>query len=328
MSVSLARSKINSGSRGRGWRDVVTQRWCYAFMLPALLLAAMFTFYPMIMSWVYSTLNWSGITDHADFIGLGNYRELIHDQMFWHSFGRSLIFMFVGTPIRLVLALVAAVALNNQLLKLAPVLRTMFFLPVITTAAVVGIVMTFVLGSYQGPVNEVLLALHLVKQPVEFLSDPSTALWSVIGVQIWKNFGMTMIYWLAALQTVPNEYYEAARVDGAGRWQLLKSITVPILMPFAIVIIVLTAKETLHTFALVQAMTQGGPYFATQVIEVYIYQTAFATDQSGGVPRLGYASAAGCFFGLATLVIALVQGWAVKKVSDMRGELQTQGSQA
>ena len=183
--------------------------------------------------------------------------------------------------------------------------------------------MTFVLGSYQGPVNAVLLGLHLVNTPIEFLSNPHTALWSVIGVQVWKNFGMTMIYWLAALQTVPTEYYEAAKVDGAGRWQLLKHITVPILLPFAVVILVLTAKENLHTFALVQAMTQGGPYFATQVIEVFIYQTAFATDQSGGVSRLGYASAAGCLFGLATLVIAFVQVWAIKKARDLRGQLQT-----
>lgn len=291
-------------------------------MLPAAVLALMFTFYPMVMSWWFSTLNWTGFTSHGDFIGLGNYRELVHDAMFWKAFGRSLIFMVVGMPAQVVLALLIAMVLNNQLLKLAPVFRTMFFLPVITTAAVTGIVMTFVLAPFNGPVNNALLVLHLVDAPVEFLSNPHTALWSVIGVQVWKTLGITMIYWLAALQTVPTDYYEAARVDGAGRFGLLRHITVPILVPFAIVIIILTAKEMLHTFALVQAMTQGGPYFATQVIEVYIYQTAFATDTSGGVPRLGYASAAGCFFGVATLLIALIQAWAVRKVATMRRELK------
>lgn len=305
----------------RTWQRLTANRWCYAFMLPAGVLAAMFTFYPMVMSWWFSTLDWTGFTSHKDFVGLANYRELLHDSLFWQAFGRSLVFMLVATPVRVVLALVVAIILNNQMLKLAPVLRTMFFLPAVTTAAVVGIVMTFVLGSYNGPVNNALMALQLIGAPVDFLSDPDTALWSVIAVQVWKNFGITMIYWLAALQTVPTEYYEAARVDGAGRLQLIKNITVPILIPFAIVIILLTATENLHTFALVQAMTQGGPYFATQVIEVYIYQTAFATETANGVPRLGYASAAGCFFGVATLVISLAQIWAVRKVSGMRRQL-------
>lgn len=308
--------------RSRYWYRVVTNRWCYLFMLPAGLLAVLFTFYPMVMSWYFSALDWTGFTAHGDFVGLANYRELVHDVMFWKAFGRSLIFMVVGMPVQVVLALVVAIVLNNQLLKLAPVFRTMFFLPVITTAAITGIVMTFVLGSYGGPVNQALSVLHLIKVPIEFLSSPSTALWSVIGVQVWKSLGITMIYWLAALQTVPQDYYEAAKVDGAGRLQLVKNITVPILIPFAIVIIILTSKSMLHTFALVQAMTHGGPYFATQVIEVYIYQTAFATDTSGGVPRLGYASAAGCFFGVATLLIALVQGWAVRQVAVLRRQLK------
>ena len=306
----------------RHWQRVVTNRWCYLFMLPAGLLALMFTFYPMVMSWWFSTLDWTGFTSHGAFIGLDNYRELVQDAMFWQAFGRSLIFMLVGTPLQVLLALLAAVVLNNESLKLAPVFRTMIFLPVVTTAAVIGIVMTFVFGSYGGPVNNVLIELGLTDAPVEFLSDPDTALPTVIGVQVWKTMGITMIYWLAALQTVPKEYYEAARVDGAGRFQLIRNITLPIVLPFSIVIIILTANQMLHTFALVQAMTRGGPYFATQVIEVYIYQTAFATDTSGGVPRLGYASAAGCFFGVATLLIALIQAWAVRKVSQLRRELR------
>ncbi|GAA3130180.1 multiple sugar transport system permease protein [Kribbella aluminosa] len=295
--------------------------WCYVFMLPAAVLGALFTFYPMVMSWVISFMDWNGFTAHGTFIGLANYRELIGDSMFWQAFGRSMIFMVVGTPIRVVLSLLVAIALNSQIVRCRPAIRTFFFLPVITTAAVVGVVMSFVLGSYQGPVNTLLMALHLTDSPIEFLADPRTAIWSVVGVQIWKNFGMTMIYWLAALQTVPAELYDAARVDGASRIAVLRHITVPLLLPFALVIIVLTAKENLHAFALVQSMTAGGPFFSTQVIEVYIYQTAFAAGETGGQPRLGYASAAGCFFGVVTLVIAVFQLYAVKRVNDLRGQL-------
>ena len=300
-------------------------------MIPAAILAVLFTFYPMVMSWWYSLLDWSGFTADAEFIGLENYWRLIHDPQFWSAFGRSMLFVLVGTPVRVVLALIIAIVLNDQLLKLAPVFRTFIFIPVITTSAVVGVVMSFMLGSYQGPVNQVLGALGLVDQPIKFLSDPDVALWSVIGVQIWKATGHTMIYWLAALQTVPVTYYEAARVDGAGPLRLARHITWPILMPFAIVIIILTAQSDLHAFALVQSMTEGGPYFSTQVIEVFIYQTAFAAGSSesgnAGVTQLGYASAAGCFFGTITLIIAVGQAWAIRKVNQLRGQLREAGDE-
>ena len=326
--VDVGPVAVKTVGRRRSWRRS-TIWWCYVFMIPAAILAAMFTFYPMVMSWWYSLLDWSGFTEKGDFIGLDNYWRLIHDPQFWSAFGRSLIFVVVGTPIRVVLALIIAVLLNNQLLKLAPVFRTFIFVPVITTAAVVGVVMSFMLGSYQGPLNQVLMGMHLISEPIKFLSDPHTALWSVLAVHIWKSTGHTMIYWLAALQTVPTSYYEAAKVDGAGAFQLIRHITWPILMPFAIVIIILTAQSDLHTFALVQSMTEGGPYFSTQVIEVYIYQTAFAAGSSesgnAGVSQLGYASAAGCFFGTVTLIIALAQGWAVRKVNQVRGQLREAG---
>jgi multiple sugar transport system permease protein len=322
--MTLARDSIARAGRTSSaglWTRVWTSRWCYLFMLPSLVLAGMFTFYPMVMSWYFSFLDWSGFTSARTFVGLDNYRELIGDPLFWDAFGRSFLFVIVAVPIRLVLALLVAILLNNQALKLAPVFRTFFFLPVVTTAAIVGIVMTFVLSPYRGPVNQALMGLGLIPEPIDFLGDPDTALWTVMAVEVWKNFGITMIYWLAALQTVPRIYYEAAKVDGAGRFQLLRYITVPMLLPFAAIIVLLTANATLHVFAIVQAMTRGGPYFATQVIEVYIYQTAFAADQVGGVPRLGYASAAGCFFGVVVMVIALLQVYVARKAAQVRAQL-------
>ncbi|WP_152365914.1 carbohydrate ABC transporter permease [Microlunatus speluncae] len=294
--------------------------WCYLFMIPAAILAGMFTFYPMIMSWYISFLDWSGIAVDSTFVGWANYAELLGDQLFWGAFGRSFVFMAVGTPIQVILALLVAVALNNQVRRLSTAFRTLFFLPTVTTVAIVGVVMSSVFSVYDGPVNEFLETIGVINVPVDFLGDPNKALWTVIGVQVWKNVGITMIYWLASLQTVPQEFYEAARVDGAGRWQQLTQLTVPLLLPFAVIIIVLTAHSNLHTFAIVQAMTEGGPYFSTQVIEVFIYQTAFVNSTTGGVPRLGYASAAGCLFGVATLFIALLQAWAARAVARARSQ--------
>lgn len=315
--------------RVKGWYTRVNTRWCYAFLVPSIILTAMFTLYPMVMSWVYSTMRWTGFTADMDFIGLDNYIELVNDPFFWRAFGRSAIFMVVGTPIRVLLALLLAIVLNKQVMKLSPLFRTMFFLPVMGSAAVLGVVMNLMLSPNNGPVNALLLQTGVVDSAIDFFS-PDLALWSVLGVHIWKNLGTTLIYWLAALQTVPQDYLEAAQLDGAGSYALVRHIRLPILIPFALIIVILTAKENLHAFAIVQAMTEGGPYYASQVIEVYIYQTAFEpNDQTGGIPRLGYASAAGCFFGAATLIIALIQLWVARRVVEMRAEIrQTRGAGA
>ena len=301
------------------WYGRETIGWCYAFLLPGLVLTAMFVFYPMGASWVYSTMDWSGFTQGMTFIGLDNYRELIGDPLFWGAFGRSMLFVLVGVPLRVGLALIVAILLNNVIRgRTSTFFRTVFFMPVMASAAIMGVVLTFVLSPNGGPVNTVLVGSGLLRAPIEFLSDPRIAFWVVLLAHTWKNFGMTLIYWLAALQTVPDDLYEAARVDGANGIRQLLYITLPVLFPFAMVIVVLTANENLHAFALVQAMTGGGPYYVTQVIEVYIYQTAFAPSAAGGIPRLGYASAAGCFFGVATLLIALAQAWAARGMSEHR----------
>jgi multiple sugar transport system permease protein len=151
------------------------------------------------------------------------------------------------------------------------------------------------------------------------LGDPGTALWTVAAVWIWKWFGITMIYWLAALQVVPQDLYEAARIDGANRWALHKDITLPMVFPFAIVIILITVVGSLNVFGLVQTMTGGGPYFASEVMEVYIYRNAFG---EGGIPRLGYASAAALFFGITVLGLSLLQGWGLKKANDARAQMR------
>jgi len=308
--------------RGTRWQRAVTARWCYLFMLPSLMLAAMFTFWPIAASWYYSLLEWSGFSSVRTFVGLDNYREVAADHFFWDAFARSFLFMIVSVPIRLALALVVAIILNDRALKLAPLFRTLLFLPVVTTTAIVGILMKFLLSPANGPVNQILLTLGVVAKPLDFLGDPHNTLWTVMGVSVWKFFGISLVYWLAALQSIPGELYEAARVDGAGRAMILRQITLPLLKPFAAIIILITAVNMLRIFDLVQTMTGGGPFFASEVIEVYIYRNAFG---EGGVPRLGFASAAGVLFGLAVMLIALGQGWALRRANAARQNVNLGG---
>ncbi|TDE10112.1 carbohydrate ABC transporter permease [Jiangella asiatica] len=299
-------------------------RWCYAFMLPSVILGTLFTLYPMIASWYISFLDWSGLDSDRHFVGLDNYSEAVADSAFWGSFGRTFAFTFVTVPVMLTLALLAALVLNDTSLRMRTVFRTMFFLPVVTTTAIVGVVMSLIMNPFDGPLNAVLLDIGIIDRPIDFLGDPDLALWSVSGVFVWKWMGMSMIYWLVALQTVPQELYEAARVDGASRWRMHRDVTIPLIMPFGIVIVLITFVGALQTFPLVQAMTSGGPAFATELVELYIYRLAFA---SGSTPRLGYASAVAVFFGITVLVFTLAQAWGLRRASALQRDVK-QGGQA
>ncbi len=318
----IARVASQNTRRKSLWQEMKDARWCYLFMVPSLILTGMFTFWPIFASWYFSLLNWSGFTAGAEFVGLQNYREVIGDGYFWNAFTRSFLFMFASVPVKLTLALFIAIILNDAALRLAPVFRTLFFIPVVTTTAIIGIVMTFVLSPFNGPINMAMLALGVVERPIDFLGDPDTALWSVVGVEVWKWLGQPMIYWLAALQTVPVVLYEAARVDGANWWRQFRHITAPLIVPFGVVIVLITAVGTLRVFALVQTMTGGGPFFATEVMEVYIYRTAFGASNSQTLPRLGYASGAAVFFGVSVMLIASLQYFAARRLNRGGGATQ------
>jgi multiple sugar transport system permease protein len=289
-----------SGRLGqRLWKD----RWIYIFLLPTMILYSMYTIWPIGASWYYSLLDWNGFERSGRFIGLDNYRELIRDPLFWNAFRNTLTFLVISVPIRVGLALIFAVLLNSKRVPFSNFFRTALFLPVVTTAAIIGVVMRLILDPAGGPVNLILLDVGLLERPINFLGRAGTALYSAVGVWVWKWLGITLVYWLAALQTIPEELYEAARIDGANTLQLFWRITLPLLTPFTIIIVLITAVDATNVFDLMLTLTGGGPFFATEVIDIYIYRWAFAST----IPRLGYASAAAVFFGLMFLVLALAQ---------------------
>jgi multiple sugar transport system permease protein len=281
---------------GRLWKD----RWIYLFLLPTVVLFGAYTVWPALASIGYSFLDWTGLDDGRTFDGGANYLQAFGDPLFWRSLGNTMLIIVVTVPIRVFLALVLALFLNNPRLPFAKILRTAYFLPVVATTAIVGIVMVFLFDPASGPVNSALQALGV--GPIDFLGSASSALWTVMGVHVWKWLGLTLMYWLAALQTIPRDVYEAAEVDGAGRRQTFTLITLPMLRPFIVIITLLTVVETMQVFDLVQTMTGGGPFFSTLVTEVYIYQQAFATPH----PQYGYASAIGVLFGVLTALVVAV----------------------
>ncbi|MFG1910677.1 carbohydrate ABC transporter permease [Kribbella sp. NPDC048928] len=295
-------------------RDWKKSTWIWIFLLPTVVLYGVYTIYPIIASYWYSLVEWNGFDANQQFVGLSNYREVFADPLFWNSFKVTLLFMVLVVPARVLLTLVLVIVLNSPKLPLIGVLRSAFFIPVVTTTAIIGVVMRFILDPSSGPINSALLKLG--GGGVDFLGDQHLALPTAALLYIWKFFGVTMIYWLAALQTIPYELYEAARIDGAGALQLFRHITLPMLKPFLIIITVLTVEETFHNFDLMYTLTGGGPYFHTEIIEIYIYRWAFAAP----IPQLGHASAAAVIFGLLVAIVGAVQLWGVYAGRRLRGD--------
>ncbi|WP_134698593.1 carbohydrate ABC transporter permease [Ammoniphilus sp. YIM 78166] len=290
--------------------------WCYLFLLPQTVLYLSFTLYPIVMSYVYAFYDWSGIGPMNDFVGFENFTETFFDPLFWNAFKNSFIFMGALVLVQVPLALLMAILFSASWLKGSAFYRTLYFLPVVTTTAIVGLVMRFIFGAYKGLFNEVLLRLGLISQPIDWLGSVDTALLIVCIVGIWKTFGIKVIYWLAGLQSVPKELYEAAKVDGASPFQVFRFITIPLLIPVGSVIVLLSAVNALHVFDLVQAMTGGGPSFSTDMVDVYIYRYAFG---GGGESRVGFASAAGVVYGFAILIVSLALGALARKTGGKKG---------
>lgn len=301
MKTKTTLAEFKSLNSVRKKRILRKNAWCGVFMLPTLILYILFQGYPIITSAWYSLLDWSGMTMNATYVGLGNFKELLADPLFYNSVANSFKYMALSVPIQLVLSLVIAYILTSIIRRGATVFRTMYFVPVVTTASIVGIIMIFIFGG-TGPVNQLLSLLGI--DTINFLGDEKTALFTVVLIGIWKDLGTYMIYWIAALQSVSQDVYEAAKIDGAGKFRTFTDVVFPLILPIGGVIAVLCVIGSLKVFDIVQTMTNGGPYFATDVVATFVYRTAYSSTT--GSPRLGYASAAALLFGLMVVIIGLV----------------------
>ncbi|MFC3803992.1 carbohydrate ABC transporter permease [Cohnella sp. GCM10012308] len=288
-----------------------TQAWCWLFLTPTLLLFLAFQAWPILAGIYYAMLDWSGLTSDSTFVGTDNFVSVANDYYFWNAFKNSFKFMLGVVPLHLIVPLILAVILNRPGLRGASFYRTLIFLPVVTTTSIVGIIMVFIWGS-DGAVNGALHGIGLLDEPIDWLGDPSWSMFTVVIVSVWKNLGINMVYWLAGLQSIPKELYEAAEMDGARGSKLFFRITVPLLLPIGAVILLLNVVNSLKAFDLIKTMTNGGPFFATDVVSTYIYRYAFSSEM--GLPQLGYAAAAGIFFAVTICVLAVAQNVITKRI--------------
>lgn len=278
-------------------------RAAWLFLAPALILIAVFFFVPVIAGFVISLTDFDvyaiGAPETARFVGVGNYVQTLTSPEFWNALKNTLYFVLVGGPLSVIVSLGSALLLSSRLVRFRSLFRTIYFAPVVTTIVAVAIVWRYLYHPHYGLLNYCLGAFGI--GPIDWLGDPTWAMPAIILLAIWKNFGYNMLIFVAGLQSIPDDLYEAAAVDGAGRWRQFFHITLPGLGPTFLFVGVTTMIAYFQLFAEPYVMTQGGPLRSTTSVVLLMYEQGFRWW------RMGIASSIAFILLAITLMGALIQ---------------------
>ncbi|HNX82226.1 MAG TPA: sugar ABC transporter permease [Candidatus Omnitrophota bacterium] len=273
----------------------------YVFVLPAVTIFVIFYVIPFIWVFQLGLFDWDGILPTKTFVGLANFWEIFtQDKIWWASMLNVGYITLIALTFQNLLAFLLAWACDREI-KMKNFYRVIFFIPPVLSEVVVGLVWQWILDGNYGLLNGWLHQAGLQAWARNWLSDPQTALTTVAVVHCWKGFGWGFLIFLAGLQTIPKELYEAARVDGANAWHSFKHITVPLMIPVVVLVGILTVLGTMQAFVLIIAMTGGGPAYHTQVPVLRILASM------RGSSRFGYACAQGITFGVVLILISFIQ---------------------
>jgi len=274
-----------------------------AFLAPALGLFGVFFVIPVAAGFLLSLTDFDiyaiGDPGTARFVGLSNYLQLLRDPGFWQVLGNTLYFAVVGGPLTIAVSLGAALFLSARLVRWRGLFRTVYFAPVVTTLVAVAVVWRYVYHPRYGLLNHGLGLVGI--DPIDWLGDPRWSMPAIILLAVWKNFGYNMLIFTAGLQTIPEELYEAATMDGAGAWRRFVHVTLPGLAPTFLFVAVTTLIGFLQLFAEPYVMTQGGPLGSTRSLLLLMYEEGFRWW------RMGLASAIAFLLLLITLGATLLQ---------------------
>lgn len=272
--------------QGRQWHLLL------AFVAPGMAFYLLFLIVPLLGTIFLSFTDWSGIS-FADIhvVGVSNYRALAQDPIFRSALVHTLVFVVFAALLKTLVALVAALALNMRI-RFSNVFRMVYVMPTVISAVVIGAVFSLALSPSLGLVNPLLTSIGLDRFTGEWLGSSTRAMPILILLDVWQNFGIYMLIYISKLLSIPEDLGEAARVDGATRWQETRRITIPLLRSTTGVVLLLACIDSLKVFTTVYIMTRGGPNHATEVLSTYAYSEAFEQNRVG--------------FGSAMLVILLV----------------------
>jgi multiple sugar transport system permease protein len=278
----------------------------YGFVAPALFVILVFFFLPLTGALLLGFTDFDiyalGNLAYLRFIGIDNYTRLVRDPLFWKALRNTIVFVVIAGPLTVLPALGLALLLHARLTRFRGFFRTALFLPVVTTLVAVAVVWRYLYHPQYGPMAAALGVFGVA--PIDWLGDPRWALPAIILMAVWKNFGYSMVVFLAGLHAIPGHLYEAARIDGANAWQQFRHVTLPLLAPTTLFVAVLTLVGYLQLFAEPYVMTQGGPSQSTLSVVLLMYEEGFRWW------NMGYAAAvAFLLFG-----IIVVGGVALRRV--------------
>lgn len=260
-----------------------------AFMLaPAAVLFALFFLWPFVRGLWISLTRWDGFSAPV-FVGAANYMKLLGDRLFLGALENNLIFVVLILLFKNVLGLGLAILLDRAIFMRGPI-RAAVFIPVTLSFAATGLLWSWIYNPVFGLLNAALGGLGLSGLKMSWLGDADIALYSIIAVDVWKWLGFHAVIYLAGLQTIPDELYEAARIDGAGAVRRFRHVTLPLMMPVILINVILGLSGAfVRNFDIVQVLTQGGPNHATEVVMTYMVKTAFQDGNMGYASAMGYA---------------------------------------
>lgn len=302
--VVQARRGPGRGARGplRLGRVVRTPRgrealWALLFLSPFFVGLVCFIVGPVIAAFVLSLTSWD-LLGTPQWVGLQNYQELAHDPIFWQALGNTVYYTGVTVPVGLLLALGLAILMNRRIPGIYA-FRVIFFAPVTVSIVAVSLLWSWMFSPTYGIINYVLTALHLPTS--QWLVDPRMAMPSIIIVGLWRGLGFNIVVFIAGLQAIPRDLYEAAAIDGANEWGQFRYVTLPMLSPTLFFAIVMALISSFQIFEQTYIMTQGGPDNGTLTLIYYIFLTGFT------YLRMGYASAISFVFLAIVLAVTVVQ---------------------
>ncbi len=271
----------------------------YLFLLPALTIYLVFLVYPIVNSLWVSLHEWDGLSPDWRFIGLENYRRLfLEDSVAWLALRNNIIWVAFKLLVPTVLGLLLAVALNRAIMG-RTVLRAIFYAPGVLPLVAVGIIWAWIYNPNFGFLNEILKLIGLGGLARGWLSDYNTAFTAIMITSVWYGTGFPMVLYLAGLQGIPTEQYEAAKIDGAGPFQSFRYITLPGLRETHVIVVTLAVINSFRTFDIVYTMTNGGPGRETQVLALWMYQNTFQYSHAG------YGSAVAWAIAMISLVVTI-----------------------
>lgn len=279
----------------------------YLFVLPNFLGVLFFVLLPLLFSFALIFMDWDYLRgfEGLSFAGLSNIKAMVRDDYLLAALRNNIVFTVATVPSAMAIGLVVAVILNKMVYG-KTILRTMFFLPYVSSMATISVVWSVLYNSKDGPINSMLRSLGAEKVP-GWLASPSWALPAIIIMVIWIYIGYTMVLYMAGLQGIPRDLYEASDMDGASRLRQFFAITVPMLKPTTFLIAVTLIISSFQVFAAVAVMTQGGPLQSTMVLSYHIYLQAFQNY------RMGYAAALSWFLFLLIFMVTMLQWRSQKK---------------